>query len=275
MSVALSNRTTKMESASSRHYWNLIRELAAADFKLKYQGSVFGYLWSLMKPLAIFGVLYLVFTVFVRIGSKIPHYPLYLLMGIVLWNYFSEATFNGMRCIVDKSDLIRKVYFPRIIILFSSSVSAFITLLLNLVIIFVFMVILRVVPTASAPLFALLIFELYLLALGLSFFLGAFYVKYRDFAYIWEVLLQLLFYASAIIYPLSIIPEKYQKFLALSPITQIIQDSRKVLISNQTLSVGDILHGPARFIPYLIPLILVILGFIYFQRAASRFAEDV
>jgi ABC-2 type transport system permease protein len=167
------------------------------------------------------------------------------------------------------------VYFPRIIILFSSSISALITLLLNLIIIFVFMVILRVVPTSLAPLFVLLVLELYLLALGLSFFLGALYVKYRDFAYIWEVLLQLLFYASAIIYPLNIIPHKYQKFLALSPVTQIIQDSRKVLISNKTLSVFDILRGPLHFVPYLIPLLLVWLGFIFFQRAASRFAEDV
>src|SRR6266568_3471428 len=105
----------KVELNTNRNYWSMVRELALTDFNLKYQGSIFGYLWSLMKPLAVFGVLYLVFSVFVRIpGSEIAHYPVYLLLGIVLWNYFSESTNNAMRSIVDKGDLIRKVYFPRI-----------------------------------------------------------------------------------------------------------------------------------------------------------------
>jgi ABC-2 type transport system permease protein len=133
-----------VEFKTSQNYWGLVRELAAADFKLKYQGSVFGYFWSLMKPLAIFGVLYLVFTVFVRIPSDIKDYPVYLLLGIVLWNYFAESTSNGMRSIVDKSDLIRKVYFPRIVILLGSSISALITLLLNLLVIVTFMIFARI-----------------------------------------------------------------------------------------------------------------------------------
>src|SRR4051794_31385362 len=116
--------STKVELSVSRNYWSMVRELALTEFKLKYQGSIFGYLWSLMKPLAVFGVLYLVFSVFIRIGSDIPNYPVYLLLGIVMWNYFAESTSNAMRSIVDKGDLIRKVYFPRIVILFASSVSA-------------------------------------------------------------------------------------------------------------------------------------------------------
>src|SRR5579864_6170471 len=104
MTSIKSNATVELKV--NRNYWSLVRELALTDFKLKYQGSVFGYLWSLMKPLAIFGVLYLVFSVFVRIGADIPHYPVYLLLGIVLWNYFAESTGNGMRSIVEKSDLI-------------------------------------------------------------------------------------------------------------------------------------------------------------------------
>src|SRR3990167_9407732 len=97
----------KVQLKIKTNYFSLIRELAITDFKLKYQGSVAGYLWSLAKPLAVFGVLYLVFTVFVRVGANIPHYPIYLLLGIVFWNYFSESTSGAMRCIVDKGDLIR------------------------------------------------------------------------------------------------------------------------------------------------------------------------
>jgi len=270
-----SRSNAAVELNINRNYWSLVRELAVADFKLKYQGSVFGYLWSLMKPLAIFGVLYLVFSVFVRIGSSIQNYPVYLLIGIVLWNYFAESTINGMRSIVDKGDLIRKIYFPRIVILFSSSISALITLLLNLVIILVFLAIAHIHPTFTSGAFFLLIVELFLLSLGVSLFLGAFFVRYRDFAYIWEVALQLLFYASAIIYPLSIVPLQFQKILLLSPITQIIQDSRWVLVSHQTLTGADVLHGLLIIVPYLIPALLTICGYLYFEHTASRFAEEV
>src|ERR1035437_8384562 len=134
-----SKQKAGVEISTRRNYFSLIRELAITDFKLKYQGSIFGYLWSLMKPLAIFGVLYLVFTVFVRIPSKIPHFPVYLLLGIVLWNYFAESPTVGMPSIVEKGDLIRKVYFPRIVIVIANSLSALITLLLNLIVIAGFM----------------------------------------------------------------------------------------------------------------------------------------
>jgi len=275
--MPLFTHTPKVEINASRNYWSMVRELALTDFKLKYQGSFFGYLWSLMKPLAIFGVLYLVFSVFVRIpGSDIANYPVYLLLGIVLWNYFAESTNNAMRSIVDKGDLIRKVYFPRIVILISNSISALITLLLNLLIIVVFMLIAQIYPTPLAVLgFFALTLELYLLCLGVSFFLAALFVRFRDFAYIWEVALQLLFYASAIIFPLSIVPGRYLQLLTLSPITQIIQDARKLLISPATITTFDSVHSWLHLIPYIIPLLLTIFGYLYFERAASRFAEDV
>jgi ABC-2 type transport system permease protein len=264
-----------VEITTSRNYYSLIRELAITDFKLKYQGSVFGYLWSLMKPLAVFGVLYLVFTVFVRIGSDVPHYPLYLLLGIVLWNYFSESTTSAMRSIVDKGDLIRKVYFPRIVILIANSISALITLVLNLVVIVVFMAIAHIAPTWLSLTFILLIAELYILSLGVSFFLAALYVRFRDFAYIWDVLLQLGFYASGVIYPLSIVPSKYLDIILLNPITQILQDSRYVLISKDTVTTLGTIESALRLVPYVIPIVLVITGYFYFEKWSSRFAEDI
>jgi ABC-type polysaccharide/polyol phosphate export permease len=120
-----------------------------------------------------------------------------------------------------------------------------------------------------------LIAELYVLSLGISLFLGALYVRFRDFVYIWEVALQLLFYASAIIFPLAIVPLQFQALLVLSPITQIVQDSRKVLISTQTVTTSDVWHNVLVLVPYLIPIVLAVFGYIYFERAASRFAEDV
>jgi ABC-2 type transport system permease protein len=267
--------TSGVHLKSKAKYFDLIRELAITDFKLKYQGSVAGYLWSLVKPLSVFGVLYLVFTVFVRIGSDIEHYPVYLLIGIVLWSYFAESTTTALHCIVDKGDLIRKVYFPRIVILLSSSISALITLSLNLLVIFLFLLLARISINIYFPLFFLLILELYLLSLGISLFLAALYTKFRDFGHIWEVGLQLLFYASPIIYPLAIVPAKYQKLVLLSPISQIVQDARKVLIGPEVVTSMDVLRLPLSLIPYLIPPILVVIGWAYFMRSASRFAEEV
>lgn len=255
-------------------YLDLVRELAVTDFKLKYQGSLIGYAWSLVKPLAMFGVLYLVFTVFVRIGSGIQHYALYLLLGIVLWTYFADATNTTMRAVADKGDMMRKVYFPRITIIIAASISSAITLLLNLIIVFVFIVLARIVPGWNALLFIPLLLELFVLCLGIAFITSAMFVKYRDVGHIWEVLLQLLFYASAIIYPLQLVPVRFQKFILLNPITQIVQDARFVLVTKESITANQILQTPIMLIPYVIPIVLVVIGYLYFDRSAKNFAEE-
>jgi len=265
-----------LQGQASRSYGNLLRELAITDYKVKYQGSLLsGYMWSFAKPLLLFGVLYFVFTRFVRLGSGVPDYALQLLLGIVLWTYFADATVRGMSSIVDRGDLIRKVYFPRAIIVVAASLSSLITLVLNLVVVVVFFVASGVGLHLTTPLFLVLIVELYALSLGSSFLLAALYVRFRDFRHIWELGLQLLFYASPIIYPLSFIPAKWQAWFSLNPIAQIIQDSRKVLISSTTLAPVDVLHSPLVVIPYVIPLLVLVLGYLYFDHAAAAFAEEI
>jgi ABC-2 type transport system permease protein len=256
-------------------YRDLIRELAITDFKLKYQGSVLGYLWSFAKPLMLFAVLYVVFTKFVRIGAGVQNYPLYLLLGIVLWSYFTDSTMTAMSSIVDRADLIRKVYFPRIVIVVAASISSLITLALNLLVIVVFMLIARVPFNFGDPLFVLLLLEFYILSVGCSLLLAALYVKFRDFRHIWEVALQILFYASAIIFPLSVVPSKYIPYLLINPIAQIIQDARYLLITKQALIPAQVLHFPWVLLPYLIPLVIFVLGYTYFNRTAARFAEEI
>jgi ABC-2 type transport system permease protein len=257
-------------------YKDLVRELAITDFKLKYQGSVLGYLWSFAKPLILFAVLYVVFTRFVRFGGgTIEHYSLYLLLGIVLWSYFTDSTNAAMGSIVDRGDLIRKVYFPRIVIVIAASISSLITLLLNLVVVFIFILVARIPVQLSAPLFLLLVVELYVLSLGCSLLLSALYVKFRDFRHIWEVGLQILFYASPIIYPLSIVPHNFVPLLTMSPIAQIVQDARWLVITPQTVTATDTLHLPWVLIPYLLPLIILGIGYTYFKRTAAAFAEEI
>lgn len=265
----------KIEKTSNKYrYIDLIRQLAITDFKIKYQGSLIGYAWSLVKPLAMFGVLYLVFTVFVRIGSTIQHYPLYLLLGIVLWTYFADATITSMRAIVDKSDMMRKVYFPRVAIILAASISTGITLLLNFAVVIVFMAIGRITPSLNMLFIIPLLIELFVLCLGIAFILSAMFVKYRDIGHIWEVILQLLFYASAIIYPLQIVPLRYQKFILLNPITQIIQDARYVLVTKESITASVRLQTPLQLIPYLIPVALLVVGYAYFTKASKNFAEN-
>lgn len=250
---------------------HLIRELAITDFKLKYQGSVMSYLWSLIKPLASFAVMYLVFVKF--LNTQID--PASLFLGIVLWSYFSDFTSSGLKSIVDRGDLIRKIYFPRAIIVIASSLSAFITLLLNLLAVFVFMAFSGQWPTLQAPLFLLLLVELYALALGASLILSALYVRFRDISHIWEVILQILFYSSGILYVLSAVPTAFQSWLAVNPIVQIVQDSRNVLTPIHVTASSDVLSGMLLFIPYAIPFVVLGLGIWIFNASSKGFAENV
>lgn len=269
-------RLPRLPGLPSSRYTNLLRELAITDYKVKYQGSfIGGYLWSVAKPLMLFGVLYFVFTRFVRFGAGVPDYAVNLLLGIVLWTYFADATTRAMASIVERGDLIRKVYFPRQIIVVATSLSSLITLAFNLIVVAGFIFFSGAGLRPTAPLFLILVLELYALALGCSFLLSAIYVQLRDSRQLYEIGLQLLFYASPIIYPLSFIPARWQQVLSLNPIAQIVEDSRKVLISPSTPSPIDIVHSPLVVIPYAIPIIMLFVGYLYFDYQASRFAEEI
>lgn len=257
------------------NYFGLTKELALTDFKLKYQGSFFGYLWSLAKPLMFFGVLYVVFTKFFKLGGEIPNYPVYLLLGIVLFSYFTESTSVSIGSIVGQGDLIRKIYFPRIILTISTSVTALITLLLNFLAVVIFMIFSNVSPTTNIIFFPLLLVEIFILTAGVSLFLASFFVKFRDIAHIWEVITQVLFYAVPIIYPLSFVPEKIGKIILLNPLAQIIQDSRYVLITTESETVWKVLQFPYFLIPYVLPIAIFSIGYWFFQKSAAKFAEEV
>jgi ABC-2 type transport system permease protein len=255
----------------------LVSELVRTDFKLRYQGSVLGYAWSLLRPLLIFVILYVVFVKFLKLGSGIPHYPVYLLIGIVVWNFFTELTSQGLGSIVGRGDLIRKIRIPRWIIILSSSLSAVINLSLNLIVIAVFMILNHVTIGLSILWAPLIFIEVYVFGLGLSFFLSAAFVKFRDLSYIWEVLLQAGFYLTPILYPLSRIPNvSFQKLIMLNPMAQTIQASRYVMVTNQTL-VGKNLYngGWLQYVPYFIVVVSFISGAIYFKKSSRYFAENI
>jgi len=254
----------------------LLRELVRTDFKLRYQASILGYIWSLLRPLLLFFILYIVFAKILKVGDQIPHYPVYLLLGIVLWNFFIEITTGSINSIVGKADLIRKINFPRYIIVLALSLAAVINLLLNFVVIAIFMYFEHVTFSWSILLDFPLIFEYYLVSLGVAFFLSAAFVKLRDISYIWEVLTQAAFYAIPIVYTLSAIPKSFAKILILNPLAQIIQDIRYVTITNQTETIAQV-YGGDKWI-WLIPISLVIIIFtlasIFFHHQSPKFAEE-
>jgi ABC-2 type transport system permease protein len=159
----------------------LLREIVKSDFKVRYQGSVLGYIWSLLRPLFMFAILYVIFGVFLKAKENIPHYPAYLLLGVLLWNFFAEITTGSVSAIVGKGDLIRKLNFPKYVIILAVSLSAFINLLLTLVVFSIVMAITHVDLTWAAIIILPLIVELYMLAIGLAFFLSALFVTCSTF----------------------------------------------------------------------------------------------
>lgn len=255
----------------------LLAELVRTDFKLRYQGSTLGYAWSLLRPLLIFLILYVVFVKFLKIGTGIPHFPVYLLLGIVIWNFFNEMTVQSLGSIVGRGDLIRKIKIPRWIIVISSSMSALINLGLNMVVIGVFMVINQVEITRTIVWLPLILFEVYVFALGLSLFLSAAFVRFRDINYIWEVVLQGLFYLTPILYPISLITNiSLQKLLLLNPMAQSIQDARYAAVSQQTITANQVFdNGWYSLLPFILVGVTLAIGISYFKRESKYFAENI
>ena len=256
----------------------LLLELTKTDFKLRYQGSVLGYLWAVLRPMLMFAILYVVFSQILRFGDEIPHYAVYLLTGTVMWSFFSECTGQGIQAMVQRGDLIRKISFPKYIVVVSSTLTAVINMLINVCVIIVFALINGVEPSWSWLLVPLSLLELYILSLGISFLLGAINVKYRDIASIWEVLMQALFYTAPIIYPISMVAAQSElaaKVLLLNPISQAIQDVRYNLITKETVTTWNYILSWKSLIPVIIVVSVLVVGALYFRKRSKYFAEIV
>jgi ABC-2 type transport system permease protein len=247
--------------------WRLFKTLTWTNFKMRYYGSILGYVWSLLKPLALFGVLFIVYTVFMN--QKTPHYKPFLLLGIILWDYFSQATNSGMMGFIGNYQMIRKVYLPRYILVAAAVSSAFIGLLFNLLVFFFFAFLDGVSFGMEAIWFLPLLVSLYVLTLGIGFILSIVVVKVRDMISLWEVVLQLGFWLTPIIYPASNIPEKWRFFFFLNPVCGIISYSRYFLIGT----------GESTILGYsyvlLISAIIFLLGLFVFKWKEGDMVEDL
>jgi len=246
---------------------SLIKEFTLNNFKLKYKNSSAGYLWSVLTPLLMLATLYIVFSVIMKLD--VPHYQLFLLIGIIFWNFLSEATTTSMNSLLEHGNIIKKMNFPNYVVIVSSCLSSFITLLLNLLIFFLFTIILNVKLTLIAVILPFYLIELFILVLGISFFLSALYPKFRDLSHIWNFLLLIGFWITPIIYSETMVPEKYLKYYMLNPMARLINEARDILIYSYMPLPKQLL------ITLIICILIFVLGFLFFRKRSLYFAEEL
>jgi ABC-2 type transport system permease protein len=257
-----------------RRFVNITVALALSEFKIRYFGSVLGYLWSLMRPLMLFGVLYVVFTHVVRFGGDIRNYPLKLLLAIVLWSYFAEATGQALQSLVMRENLLRKIRFPPAAVPLSIGLTSALNLGLNLCVVLLFVLVSGIGPSASwlelLPLLALLL----TLVAATSILLSVLYVSFRDMAPIWEVVTQMLFWGTPIIYVIETAPKGVQGILMMNPIAVLIEQARHAVIDPTAPSAAAAAGGSARLlIPLGITAALVAVSLVIYRRSERMIAE--
>lgn len=260
----------------ARRFWALVWTLAVTEFKLKFFGSALGYLWTLIRPLCLFGVLYFVFTEVVKIGDDVKYYPVYLLTSIVLFTYFAETTSSGLQSLLARENLLRKMRFPRMVIPLSVSLTALFNLGTNLMAVLVFALASGVTPRWSWLQFPLLVLALTVLAVGLAMLLSVLYVRFRDMHPIWEVVTQVLFYGSPVLYVLSQAPDNVERALLLNPIATVLTQMRHAILDPAAPTAAYAIGPSWRLaIPAAIVLGSFALGIFVFTREAPKVAENL
>ena len=253
-------------NANILNYRHLIRRIAISDFKQRYKNTVLGFFWSLLEPLLMLIVLYFVFTNLMK--WEVEHYQLFLLLGIVSWDFLAKGTGMSLNCILGKPGLVKHVYFPREVLVISSCVTALMIALLEFLVFAIFMIFFGVIPGPTVIYFPIILFIEFILILGLSFGLSVLNVYYRDVQYMWAVVLQAGFFAAPIIYPMSILPPKVASLIMLNPVTRIIIMFRDSLLYTQ-LNIADLTYASAS------ALILLCIGYFIFRRFEPGLAEEM
>lgn len=266
----------------SRRFFDLLWLMSVTEFKRVYFGTVFGYLWSLMRPLMLFGVLLFVFTQVFKLGHQLHNYPVLLLLGIVQFTFFQEATTNAVTSVVAQEGVVRKTQFPRLVIPLSTVLTAFFNFCLNLIVVFVFILAWGVNPTWTWLLYPIALTALFAFTATLSMAFSVLYVRFRDVAIIWIVGAQVLFYATPILYPLG---EKglnrphLEQLLMINPLAVIFEQIR-VWVLHEPASLAPTVPAAAGGWVNLLPALTIyfavcVFGVWIFNREAPRIAEDL
>jgi ABC-2 type transport system permease protein len=269
-----------------RRFFDLLWLISVTEFRRVYFGTVLGYLWSLIRPLALFGVLLFVFTNVFRAGSKeVEHYPVMLLMGIVLFTFFQEATTNALTSVAAQEAIVRKTQFPRLVIPLATVLTSAFNLCLNLVVVLIFVIAFGVDPQWTWLLFPFAVLALAVLTSTVSMGLSVLYVRFRDLAIIWTVATQVLFYATPILYPVTLFSHEQisgrgstrEQLLMWNPLGVIFEQVRVwILAEPGAPTAAEAAGGWAHLIPAAVIFIAVCgFGIWIFNREARRIAEDL
>jgi lipopolysaccharide transport system permease protein len=248
-------------------YRDLIIRLAWSDFKLRYKSSALGFFWSLLEPLLMLLVLYVVFSNLMRI--QVQYYQLFLLLGIILWNCLDRGTSMSIQGIIGKPGLVQKVYFPRDILVVSACITAMMMSALEFIVFVIFMAAFRVVPGITVAYFPILFIFEFLLILGLSMALSSLNVYFRDVQFIWRLILQVGFFATPVIYPITIFPEKVRWVVLLNPMALIITMMRDSILYRTQPDMHSLAYVA------LSALVVLFLGYFIFDRLEPKLAEAI
>ncbi len=276
MSAVAGVRNAPRSGSELRRFWNLTWVLAVTQWKLRFYGSALGYAWSLARPFMLFGVIYLVFVKFANLGAGVPHFAVYILFAMVLFQFFGEVTSGCLSSLVAREGLLRKVKFPRLVIPLSVALTALFNLGMTLGAVLIFALASGVYPRLSWLQLPLIVAILALFAVGLGMLLSALYVRYRDIQPIWDVAIQALFYASPVLYVTSLVPASFQHAYAGNPIAALFAQMRHALLDPGAPTAWEAIGGAERLLlPAGIVLVSFLLGWWVFRREAPWIAENL
>jgi len=248
-------------------YRNLIWVLAWVDFKQRYKNSVLGYFWSLLEPLLMLGVLYIVFSNLMKF--QVQYYQLFLLQGLIMWNFFTRSTTGSLSIFIIKTPLVKKVYFPRDILVISSCITALLMSIFESIVFLAFLFFFRIPLSLNIFYLPVVIFLYFIIAVSTSLVLAALNVYYRDIQYIWAVILQVGFFATPVIFPLNVFPQYLQNILKYNPLAQVIYLARDVTLYSKE-------PNPASFLFVIfIAIVILAIGYAIFTRLEPKFAEEL
>jgi ABC-2 type transport system permease protein len=254
----------------------LLYLIAVMEFKRTYFGTALGYLWSLARPLLLFGVLLVVFTQVFRVGSQVPHYPVLLLFNVVLFGFFSEATTTAVSSIVGQEGIVRKTQFPRLVIPMAVVLTALFNLLLNLVVVFIFVLAFGVGPLWTWLLFPVILALVVVITSAVAMLVASLYPRFRDMAIIWTVGSTVLFYATPVLYPIDVVPTTLRHLVMLNPLASLFELARKWVIDPN--APGPVAAAGSGWLVAASAAIFVgvcVLAVWVFNREAPRIAEEL
>lgn len=248
------------------NYLDQIYILTITDFKKRDQGTILGFMWSIMHPFFMVLVLYVIFSR--NIGIEIEHFAFYLLIGLVLWNFFAKSTSIATASIVEKGSIVSNLNFKSMIIVISSILTIFISTIIELAFVIILILIFGIPLTINIIYLPLILLIEFIIILGISLILSSLYVFFQDIKNVWALLLSVGFFLTPIFYKVELIPQKFKFFILLNPLTWIVDFSRNVLLFNRSITINMLYL-------FIASLIILFMGYLVHKRLKCYFAEKV